>query len=231
MKNLILGMLAVAGMGISTASTQASILQFDVNALTAQAYAGSNGTGGTSAFGGAYTGIAGQGHTGSLVLSTGTSSVLNGILINSVSQTIPTGWSLSSFTATINLVDGVVKGGGLSLSATNGIMTDSYSAMIFANSGVVAGGGFPPVNPPFSVSGLTYAGTFSGSTFAGIDVAQWFAYSGALPGNFINFEYRPNSAGFDSTVDIDIFVAIPLPSAGLMGLAGIGLVAVRRRPR
>lgn len=224
---MLLATATAAGLCLSS-TVQAAELQLDINAIVAQAYAGSNGSGGTSAFGGAWTGIAGQGHSGSLVLSVGGSSALAGVLIDGVAQTI-TGWSLSSFSGTINLVDGVVTGGGFAVTVTDGSVFDSYTASIVSNSGTVSGGGVPPVSPPFEIKGLTFAGTFSGSTFAGVDVSQWFNYNGILPGNFVNFAYDPDSTGLDSNANIDIFVAIPLPSAGLMGLAGMGLVAVRRR--
>jgi hypothetical protein len=193
--------------GASVASAN-SVLQIDVNSLTATAAPGFS----TS-------------YTGSVDLSTNMNSELAGILIGGSNQMIS--GTLDNFTGTINLVNGQVDGGSFVVSVleSDGVTINSYSATINDAAGQVntqAGQGF-------SIDGLTFDGTFSSATFAGVDVAKWFDNQ-PLTGSFIQFAFNPNAQGVDGDSDIDIFVVVPLPAGGMLAFAGLaGLVGVRRR--
>jgi len=195
----------LAGAGVASAN---SVLQIDVNSLTATAGPGF-----------------GTGYTGSVNLSTNANSELAGILIGGSSQMIS--GTLSSFAGAINLVNGQVDGGSFTVTVleSDNVTLSTYSATINDTAGQVntqAGQGF-------SIDGLTFDGTFSSATFAGVDVSKWFDNQ-PLTGSFIQFAFNPNAQGVDGDSDIDIFVTVPLPAGGMMAFAGLaGLASVRRR--
>jgi hypothetical protein len=210
---------AVAGLAASV-SAQVRTMQFDVNSLAFQAFAGPNGTGGAAPF-------AGLTHTGSLVLQDQAAlSVLNDIAMQTGGIGNPflpqsfTG-SLTDASVIINLSGGSVTGGTLMMEVGG---SDTYSTTIGASGNVTTyvGGGF-------KIEGLTSGGTLTDADFAGVAVPDFFAQSGSLAGSFLNFRIQPDAQGAGNA-DIDIFVTVPAPgSLALLGLGG--LAAVRRRRR
>ncbi len=211
MKAHMFGLAAGAAIAIASVASAGTILQIDVNGLTATSGAGF-----------------GTGYSGAVNLNSDGDSTFEGVKIAGVDQGVNTlVWSLSSFSGVINLVGGAVTGGNFSVSVTDGFNTDTYAASITSGSGQVntqAGQGF-------TIDGLTFAGSFSGGTFAGVNVAAWSG--NALIGSFLNFAFQPDVQGFDNDADIDIFVessVIPLPAGAGLGLAGLmGLACTRRR--
>lgn len=196
-------------MAFAGAAQANSYAQIDVNGLEADA-------------GGAFSTT----FSGTISLSKDANASFNGVKINEVDQGVDLStWTLSAFTGSITLSSGTVTGGSFSVSVTDGSTTDTYAATITSSSGDVdtqSGQGF-------NIDGLTFAGTFSSSTFAGVDVSNAFSIQ-PLTGSFLNFAFSPDSSGFDSDADMDIFVVIPLPAGAGLGLAGLaGLACVRRR--
>ena len=201
---------AAAGMAaLGTHASAASLMQLDVNTLTAQARdaAGSN-----SAFGGIT-------HTGSVAFNANPNSSLAGLFIDGVNQNIASG-QLSSFSGVIDLVNGQVAGGSMSMTLNN---SDTFDADIVPGQGqvtdIVGFGGF-------FIEGLTTNAIFNASTFAGANIQEFFDNQ-PLTGSFVNFQFNPNVNGRSNNTDIDVF-AVPAPaSMALLGLGG--LVAARRR--
>ncbi|MCC5787764.1 MAG: PEP-CTERM sorting domain-containing protein [Phycisphaerales bacterium] len=200
---------AFAGLAVAAGHASAqSLLQLDVNTLTAQARDAANNN---SPFGG-------TNHTGSVAFSANANSSLVDIFIDGSAQNIAAG-QLSSFTGVIDLVNGAVTGGSLSIVASG----DTFNADIASGIGqvnqAVGFGGF-------FIDGLLANATFSGSSFAGADVTPFFDAQ-PLTGSFVSFQFNPNSNGRSNMTDIDIWV-VPAPaSMALLGLGG--LVAARRR--
>ena len=183
-------------------------MQIDVNALTATAGPGFS----TS-------------YTGNVVLSTNMNSMLAGMLIDGVGQTV-TG-TLNDFNGMININNGMVTGGSFTVEVleSDAMTTNTYSATIVGGSGSVG----TQAGQGFTIDGLTFAGAFSSSTFAGVDVSPWFAAQ-PLVGSFLQFAFNPNAAGVDIQSDIDIYATVPLPAGGAMAFVGLaGLAGVRRR--
>lgn len=211
-------MLLAASAALVTAGSALAIteLQIDVNALRAQAY-----------FGNGSKGFGGVNHTGTIQLSSGSLSTLAGILIDGANQPIAAGL-LMTFSGTINLNNGFVTGGSMSLSLNNG---DTFNTSIGGGAGQVqfqAGQGF-------SIDGLLTGAVFNSNSFAGLDISPWFNDQ-PLDGSFINFAFGPNVMGFDGDTDVDIFLpadddtpVIPTPLAGTM--AGVGLLGLGARRR
>jgi hypothetical protein len=218
-------LIAVAGALASAAAVSAHpILQFDVNQFSVQAY---NAGGTASAFGG-------MSHTGSVHFTAG-QGILNGIFIQSVpnGNFVNAGFAgstLTNFTGQINLTNGLVTGGHIVLSISNG---DQYACDVTAGSGSVStfvGGGYV-------IESLTQGGFFSDAQFGNVNVSQWFngQNPAGLLGSLLQFNFNPNAGGLANS-DMDYFVdgaiAIPLPSAAWAGLATLaGLVGVRRFKR
>lgn len=198
--------------------------QFDVNNLTFQAR---NSLGAPGAFGG-------LSHTGSLVFT----DVLPTTELVAVLMRVDNGpfiaqpgspWALSDAAMTINLNNGMVTGGSLSIDIGGGPGGggDRYSATINPG-GMVS----PFVGGGFVIEGLTSAGAFSDASFGPVGVADFFAAQGTPPflnGSFLAFRIQPdpNGGGF---ADLDAFVS-NIPAPGSLVLLGIGLVIGARRRR
>jgi len=182
----------------SAAALASPTLQFDVNSIGIQAR---DGVGANSAFGG-------LAHTGSLNFSFNPSyTALAGMFVQSASfgpwSDQGFGGTLSGFTGTITLDNGMVTGGSLSLGVNGG--TDTYSAQVVPGVGRVR----PYVGGGYTVQGLTFAGFFSDAQFGNVDVTQWFNSNGGIFGSFLefNFDPDPNGGGF---ADMDLFAdAVP----------------------
>jgi hypothetical protein len=210
----------IAALALAGSAAADPVLQFDVNAFNAQA---ENSSGASVPF-------AGLMHTGSVNFSVG-AGMLAGMFIQTTSSgpfnnAGLSGFTMSSFTGQINLTNGMVTGGNITLTLNNG---DHYTTSVVANSGAVTnfvGGGF-------KIQALTDHGFFNDATFGNVNVSQFFNFQGVngLPGSFLQFNFQPNGQGFASS-DMDMFVtAIPLPSAAISGLAGLGVLACVRRIR
>lgn len=202
------------------AASAAPVLQFDVNGFNTQAVNGANAN---VAFGGLT-------HTGAVKFTTG-SGGLNGIFIQSVpsgafANAGFAGSTLTGFTGQVNLVNGAVTGGSLTIAISNG---DSYTCSIKPGVGAVStyvGGGF-------KIEALTQAGLFNDAQYGNVNVTPWFASQagGGLLGSFLQFNFAPNAQGA-ATADMDVFVdVVPLPPAAWAGLATMGVAAVRRLRR
>lgn len=209
-----LGAVAVVALGATNVQAGGE-LQFDVNALTATA-----------------SGTFGTGFTGTMTLTddfgvatSPNNSVLSDILINGVAQNIAAG-QLTSFSATISFVAGLVTTGSLTIVANT---VETYTATI-------TGDAFSDIDEgpagTFSVDGLTITGLFSGLTgglFAGVDVSDWDVLGG-VSGFFREFFFTPDASNTDTDTDIDIVAVIPLPTpAALTGVGLLGLAGLRRR--
>lgn len=205
-KLVMLAAFAAAG----TCASAASVLQIDLNTLTAQAVRASDNAN-------AFDGL---GHTGSIMLSSNGSSTLADILLNGNAQNIAAG-QLMSFTGQIDLVGGDVTGGSFTLTLTD---ASTFTATIL--------GGYGQVNTQagqgYSIDGLITSALFSSNPFAGVDISQWFSEQ-PLTGSFLEFAFNPNGSGFDGNTNLDIFVLVPSPLAG--GLAGVGLMGLAARRR
>lgn len=203
---------AVAAVGLAASVASATTtLQFDINQLGVQAR---NSSGGNSPFGGVT-------HTGSVHLSMGP-TILLAILRNSGAGFADQHFSgsLTGLTGDINTVNGAVTGGSLSWTVNSG---DTYSARIAADSGHIA---HTSSNGGFTIDGLTFDGRFTDGSFGNVDVSDFFNRQGAngLGGSYLNFNFTLNQQGH-GTADMDAFVTVPLPPAGLAGLGGLGAVA------
>jgi hypothetical protein len=203
------GLIALGALALTGVAHADSLLQIDLNSLTATASSAGFSTG----------------FTGTISLSHDANSTLNGIKIDGTTQTIGAGFVLSSLSGSITTVAGAVTGGSFSVSVFDGFTTDTYTASIVAGSGLInsqAGQGF-------TIDGLTFSGLFSGTSFAGVDVTTWDSNE-PLGGSFLNFAFDPGAGTTDSDADLDVFVMVPLPTGAGLGLAGLfGLGAMRRR--
>jgi len=204
----------------ATVATATPTLQFDVNQFQTQAR---NSGGTNSPFGG-------LSHSGSVAFSFSPgNTILNGIFIQTIvggafSNAGFSGFTLTSFSGQVNLTNGQVTGGTISLGISNG---DTYTCNIASNSGGVSnfvGGGF-------KIEALTSGGHFSDAQFGNVNVSPWFNAQGlnGLPGSFLQFNFNPNASGA-ATSDMDLFVdVVPLPPAAWAGMATLaGAMVVRR---
>lgn len=221
--HVLAGIAAMAAAG--SAAMADTTLQFDVNAFAFQVR---DAGGAASAFGG-------LGHTGSVDLSMAAGAELNEVSrrASSGGPFVDQGFAgvMTDFYGSIILDGGVVKGGSVTIEVDTAGDFDSYTADIVADSGTVktfAGGGW-------TIDGLTFRGAFTDGSFGNVDVSDFFAVQGIganLFGSYLQFNFNPpaSGAGF---ADMDIFVTIPLPSAGLAGATGLaglaGLGVIRRR--
>ena len=202
-KNMLLSV-GAAVLAVSTANAASTCL-IDINGLTAQ-FAGAGGFGVNA--------------TGTITLSFDGNSALVGVALDGFNQNLG-GNTLTGFTGTINLVGGQVTGGLFSATTTAG----TYGANIVGGIGAVA----VQAGQGYSIDGLTFNGLFSGPTFAGVNIGNFFTAQ-PLFGSVLTFAFNPNANGVDSDSDIDIFIQIPMPGAAAMGFVGLaGLAGVRRR--
>ncbi len=222
MKKIALGVSA-AVLAAGSVASATPVLQMDLNSFATQA---TNGGGANSAFGGLT-------HTGAVKFSIG-AGVLNGIFIQNVANGPFTnanfaGFTLTNFTGQVNLNNGQVTGGNLTVTISN---NDTYTANITPGSGAVSnyvGGGF-------KIEALTGAGFFNDNQFGNVNVSPWFNAQGlnGLIGSFLQFNFAPNAAGAASS-DRDLFVdvpqLVPLPPAAWAGLATLGGAMIVRRIR
>lgn len=210
------GIVAATMMAAAGSALAVPDLQIDINGFQTQAV---NSGGAPVAFGGLT-------HTGAVQFSLG-SGLINGIGIRTVANGpfVNAGFTgtLADFTGQINLNNGLVTGGSITVTLTNG---DTYTTLISAGSGMVStyvGGGF-------KIEALTHGGMFNDSMFANVDVTPWFNAQSpnGLPGSLLQFNFNPDAGGA-SPADMDLFVSVPLPPAAWAGLGTlVGLIAVRR---
>lgn len=223
MKSLmVLGAFALAAVG--TSAHGATVLQIDVNSLTAVA----SGSKFDTSF------------TGALVLSKDASSNLPAVLRNGVGFGLgfggPYNGARLAFSATFNFVAGDITGLGLSVGVdANGdnVIDNTYSTSVSAGVGNI----IPDAGKPgsFIVAAVTNSGAFDSLTFGGVDVSDFFGL--LSPGNFLNFAIDGAllnaTSRSDTDVNVDIFVhasIIPLPSpAGLASVGLVGVLGLRRR--
>jgi len=224
----------------ATAALGARELQIDVNSLTTSVMDGGSGMTPSSftidpevPFAGGNTGATPRGggfgldFTGSISMTQDASSILAGVLIDGLSQSV--NGTLSSFSGQIDFLNGDVDGGQFTVTVleNDAVTMNSYTAQIIPGVGDID----PQAGSPgqFSIDGLTFEGFFSSDLFAGVDVSDWNE-SEPLSGSFIQFKFAPGEDGVDNDSDIDIFVVVPLPAGGALAAVGlVGLAGVRRR--
>jgi len=209
--------------GIAGSAMAGTEIQLDVNGLTAVA-AGSTFN---SSF------------TGTLTLSGDTNSSLAAVLkdsSNAAGFSGPYTGAALSFSAVFSFAAGNISGIGITVGVDTN--ADTFIDDVYTTSVL---GGVGNIDPDAGLTGgwvvtaKTTQGSFNGSTYAGVDVSEFFGM--LVPGNFINFKINGSlingMSRTDSDVDIDIFArtsVIPLPSA--VGMASVGLIGVagiRRR--
>lgn len=165
--------------------------------------------------------------TGSISMAEDATSILAGVLIDGLSQSI--NGTLSSFSGQIDFLNGDVDGGQFTVSVleSDAVTVNTYTAQIMSGEGGINTQAGSPGQ--FSIDGLTFEGFFSSDLFAGVDVSDWNETE-PLTGSFIEFKFAPDETGTDTDTDIDIFVIVPLPAGGALATVGlVGLASVRRR--
>jgi len=222
---LLAGMLVPASL-ISLASADTiTTLHMDINAITITAM-GSNGSHAFS-----------TGFSGDLTFSTNSLSTLTpDIDGNSV---IGYTGAISSFTGDIQLTNGQLTGGSVSVTVQTGLASDTYSYDIVGGSGAVTKSPIPVVFNAlgYNLAGSTNDGEFANSDFGGVDVSTWVADEPLL-GDFFQFHYRPNNLCVDTDGDVELYVlgisnpsdgpTVPLPSSLLGGMVGVGMLGAYR---
>lgn len=188
-------------------------LQLDLRALAAQSFDSSGSPGP----------FIGLNHTGSLGLSADTASSLSAIRINGTPQTLASG-QLNAVSGSIDLGNGTVLGGSISVALNNG---DTFTAQIASGVGGVSA----QPGQGFSINGAYFNALFSGSTFGGINISQYFNAQ-PLSGTYLLFELNPvlvfNGEGIDEAVDLTISL-VPSPGAAAPLAVGVLGFASRRR--
>jgi len=217
-------LLALATAGVARATSE---LQFDINSISTTITSNADNV----AFNESFTGNLRLGHDDNSFFSR---ILIDGARMTSFDNDVSDGdgWVLSHFSAKVNLLEGEVLGGFLFVEveriedgAATG-ETNVYEADVTAGAGDIkrqAGQGF-------SIDGLTVNGMFSDSTFAGVDVGAWFDGQ-PLFGSFLTFSFDPGDdlLGTDENSNIDIFIVVPLPAGGVMGLSALGILTITRR--
>ena len=230
----------VVGSMLCAASAMAdtvSILGFQIESMSIQGKL-ANGTNG-------FTGVH---DTGDLILKatarTAAEVDIDGVTQETLaSRNAPTTFDLSG---DIQLGNGLITGGIITLIAHNPSSTDTYQFDIAPWSGSLVK--VPFVND-YLLAGLTYNGIFSSGSFGGVDVNFWKDQQPVL-GSFLQFNYNPTSTGADTSANLDVAVfgeslsprtqqpdvdppsQVPMPKtvwSGLALIAGMALMRVRNR--
>ena len=196
----------VCGAGLSAGASGAiTLFQTDINSFTASA-------------GGPFGGTT---HTGAVTFSANANTSLNAVRINGVAQPITPGIALAGLSGQINLLNGFVQGGSLSILINDG---SSYTATIAGGAGRVN----VQVGQGFRIDGLTFDGVFGlvGGAYAGVPLPFG---PGPWTGSLLISSFGPNANGVDAVTNLEVYAEVPTPgSAALVGLAGV-LAGVRRR--
>ena len=196
-------LLALAG--AATMATANSTLLLDLNTVQAE-------VGGLSE-----SNVFGETYSGDITVSDTSLSELSGVRIDY--DLVPFTGSLGSFEAIINVANGIVTGGTITLEDDLGRM---FLADIVPGSGDLEN----DVGSQFEVDGLIQNGRFTSEEFAGVDVSKWAA-SERLEGAFIQFYLNPNGEGIDASSDMDLLITVPAPA----GVLALGAFALGRRRR
>ncbi len=214
----------LTALAAQTASAQVRMMQLDVNGASFQSM---NSAGQAAPFGGTTA-------SGSLVFTEQVS--VTELLSVGISTSggpfmpqAPDPWNLTNLAITINLNNGNVTGGSISLDINGGPTAgDNYHATIGAAGGVstYVGGGF-------LVQGLTLNGAFSDAMFDATPIPDFFNQQNPpfLSGSFLIHLDAPNPDGSGSA-DLDGFVSnIPGPSSATCLITAGILAGARRRRR
>lgn len=226
-KSNLVGIMVGGGLlAFSPAVDADTVLQMDINSLSATAV--------SSVMGGVFD----TGFSGTVTISDNVNSLLSSIIISIGG--IDADQGITSFrptvSGTITIVAGTVTGGTFSISDG----TDIYTADIVSGSGVVTTE--TGSNGAFGIDGISFNGMFTSNTFAGVDVTDWNGNE-PLSGSFLEFKlgvldtdtdddgsFDAWSGTLDQSSDLDLFVIVPGPLAAPWGLAGLfGVMAARRR--
>lgn len=203
---------AIAGcaLGLCGPAHAAMTLRMDLNSIVVQAAGG----------------FTGASHTGLLELSMDDDASIAGVRIDDVSQDLTAG--LADVTGEIRLENGQVVGGRVLVTLTD---STTYTAEI----GPDLGGVTPHVAQGFSVDGLTEAGDFEdltdGMMYGGVDVSDWLAGRGSLPGSFYLFAFDPRANGTDRDTNLELYLTAVAPSPGSVALGALAVAfsGIRRR--
>lgn len=202
--------IACAGL-LASGSACLAQLRIDVIGLEVDSF---DITGAPSPFGGVT-------HSGTVVFTNGAASALQDVSINGASQSI-TPMALSAFTASIALANGVVSGGDLQITLTNAetFACDFASGVGFVS--VAPAGGFVIDNT------AVFNGLFNASTFAGVNVSQWFnaqPLNGTSISPFVfNILRGDDGEGAEFSV-----ILVPTPGSGAAMAVGLLAFGSRRR--
>lgn len=185
----------------------AMMLQMDLNSIVVEAE----------------DGFRGVSHTGALTLSADADAELAGLLIDGQEQR-PTA-NLSALTGQIDLVNGAVAGGEITVALGDGAV---YTSLITTPEGRVN----TQASQGFSIDGLTGAGAFDelpgGDMFGGVDLQPFLGPKrGGFEGSFLLFAYGPAEGASDFNADLELYLTIPAPGSVALGATGL-LVALRR---
>lgn len=202
---------SVAALALA-AGANAAVMQLDINGIQVRS-------------GGAFDGTT---HTGTLTITKAATGTLLDVLVDGASQG---GAALNDVSGEIELVNGNVVGGFLSIIDGNGARYDAAVGQA-GRVNTQAGRGF-------RIDGLTFAGVFSSQVqdgasffeFGGVDIGAIFGQNGfneTLEGSFLLTSFSPDDNGFDERSDVDVFI---VPTPGTAALAGLAGIAVLRRKR
>lgn len=212
---IIVAAVGIAGSGAMAANE----LQFDVDALTADA---------SGAFSESFTGTLHVYNTAAMADVNGNAMLLDLLVDGTAQGTGGASTSAFSFDLSISFSGGDITGGSVSIAVDQGGSENTYTASLASSSGgaiLFIGGG------TYIIGGLTFDGTFADAagTFLGVDITPWGSRQ-PVPGRFSQIAFNPDARGRDVDTDVDVFVAVPLPgAAGMASLGVLGLASRRRR--